>query len=46
MILGVSRLATMRAIVLAKHSPNRNIRANELAVLIIIRRRSANSPSS
>ena len=32
MILGVSRLATVRAIVLAKHSPKRNVGANELVV--------------
>ena len=32
MILGVSRLATMRAIVLAKHSPKRNVGADELVV--------------
>ena len=32
MILGVSRLAIVRAIVLAKHSPKRNIGADELMV--------------
>ena len=32
MILGVSRLATVLAIVLAKHSPKRNIGADELVV--------------
>ena len=32
MILGVSRLATVRAIVLAKHSPKRNVGADELVV--------------
>ena len=32
MILGVSRLATVRAIVLAKHSAKRNVGANELVV--------------
>ena len=36
MSLGVSRLATMRAIVLAKHSPNRNIGADELVVLLYL----------
>ena len=30
MILGVSRLATVRAIVLAKHSPKRNVGVDEL----------------
>ena len=45
MILGVSRLATVRAIVLAKHSPKRNVGADELT-LILIPRRSTNSPSS
>ena len=30
MILGVSRLATVRAIVLAKYSPKRNVGAGEL----------------
>ena len=32
MILGVSRLATVRAIVLAKHSPKRNVGADEIMV--------------
>ena len=32
MILGVSRLAIVQAIVLAKHSPKRNIGADELMV--------------
>ena len=32
MILGVSRLATVRDIVLAKHSLKRNIGADELVV--------------
>ena len=32
MILGVSRLATVQAIVLAKHSPKRNVGADELVV--------------
>ena len=32
MILGVSRLATVRAIVLAKHSLKRNVGADELVV--------------
>ena len=36
MILGVSRLATVRAIVLAKHSPKRNIGANELVVRLYL----------
>ena len=34
MILG--RLATMRAIVLAKHSPKRNVGANELLVRLYL----------
>ena len=36
MILGVSRLATMRAIVLAKHSPKRNVGADELVVRLYL----------
>ena len=36
MILGVSRLATVRAIVLAKHSPKRNVGADELVVRLYI----------
>ena len=36
MILGVSRLATMRAIVLAKHSPKRTIGADELVVRLYL----------
>ena len=32
MILGVSRLATVRVIVLAKHSSKRNVGADELVV--------------
>ena len=32
MILGVSRLATVRAVVLGKHSPKRNVGADELMV--------------
>ena len=32
MILGVSRLATVRAIVFAKHSPKRTVGADELVV--------------
>ena len=36
MILGVSRLATVRAIVLAKHSPKRNVRADELVVRLYL----------
>ena len=32
MILGVSRLAIVRAIALAKHSPKRNVGADELVV--------------
>ena len=36
MILGVSRLATVRAIVLAKHSPKRNIGADELVVRLYL----------
>ena len=39
MILGVSRLATMRAIVHAKHSPKRNVGDDELLVLIGLSRR-------
>ena len=36
MILGVSRLATVRAIVHAKHSPKRNIGADELVVRLYL----------
>ena len=36
MILGVSRLATVRAIVLAKHSLKRNIGADELVVRLYL----------
>ena len=36
MIPGVSRLATMRAIVLAKHSAKRNIGADELMVRLYL----------
>ena len=36
MILGVSRLATVRAIVLAKHSPKRNVGADELMVRLYL----------
>ena len=36
MILGVSRLATVPAIVLAKHSPKRNIGADELVVRLYL----------
>ena len=36
MILGVSRLATVRAIVLAIHSPKRNVRADELVVRLYL----------
>ena len=36
MILGVSRLATVRAIVLAKHSPKRNVGADELLVRLYL----------
>ena len=36
MIIGVSRLATVRAIVLAKHSPWRNIGADELVVCLYL----------
>ena len=36
MILGVSRLATVRAIVLAKYSPKRNIGAYELMVRLYL----------
>ena len=36
MILGVSRLATVRAIVLAKHSPKRNVGADELVVRLYL----------
>ena len=35
-ILGVSRLATVQAIVLAKDSPERNIGANELVVRLYL----------
>ena len=47
MILGVSRLATVRAIVLAKHSPKRNVGADELVVslyLSVVDRPIAQSP--
>ena len=36
MILGVSRLATVRSIVLAKHSPKRNVGADELVVRLYL----------
>ena len=36
MILGVSRLAIVRAIVLAKHSPKRNVGADELVVRLYL----------
>ena len=36
MILGVSRLATVRAIVLAKHSSKRNVGADELMVRLYL----------
>ena len=36
MILGVSRLAIVQAIVLAKHSPKRNIGADELVVRLYL----------
>ena len=36
MILGVSRLATVRAIVLAKHSLKRNVGADELVVRLYL----------
>ena len=36
MILGVSRLATVRAIVLAKHSPKRNVGADEHVVRLCL----------
>ena len=36
MILGVSRLATVRAIVPAKHSPKRNVGADELVVRLYL----------
>ena len=36
MILGVSRLATVRDIVLAKHSPKRNVGADELVVRLYL----------
>ena len=36
MILGVSRLATLRSIVLTKHSPKRNIGADELMVRLYL----------
>ena len=36
MILGVSRLATVRAIVLAKHSPKRNVGDDELVVRLYL----------
>ena len=35
-ILGVSRLATLRAIVLAKHSLKRNVGADELVVRLYL----------
>ena len=47
MILSVSRLATVRAIVLAKHSPKRNIGANELMArlyLFVVDRPIAQAP--
>ena len=47
MILGVSRLATVPAIVLAKHSPKRNVGADELMVrlyLYVIDRPIAQAP--
>ena len=36
MILGVSRLAIVRAIVLAKHSPKRNVGVDELMVCLYL----------
>ena len=36
MILGVSRLAIMRAIVLARHSPKRNVGVDELVVRLYL----------
>ena len=36
MILGVSRLATVRAIVLAKHPSKRNVGADELVVRLYL----------
>ena len=36
MNLGVSRLAIVRAIVLAKHSPKRNVGADELVVRLYL----------
>ena len=36
MILGVSSLATVRDIVLAKHSPKRNVGADELVVRLYL----------
>ena len=36
MILGVSRLAIVRAIVLVKHSPKRNVGADELVVRLYL----------
>ena len=36
MILGVSRLATVRVIVLVKHSPKRNVGADELVVRLYL----------
>ena len=36
MVLHVSRLATVRAIVLAKHSPKRNVGADELVVRLYL----------
>ena len=36
MILGVSRLVTVPAIVLAKHSPKRNVGAHELVVRLYL----------
>ena len=47
MILGVTRLANVRAIVLAKHSPKRNVGADELMVrlyLYVIDRPIAQAP--
>ena len=36
MILGVSRLAIVRAILLKKHSPKRNVGADELVVRLYL----------
>ena len=47
MILGVSKLATVRTIVLAKHSPKRNVGADELMLrlsLSIVDRPIAQAP--